>query len=262
MKAILVGLLGKIPIPSPAMVVALLALFIAASGTAVAAISFTDADGNITACADRKNGALRVLQSGQTSCTSKETQLAWKDGSTLLGKNGKAADSNKLDSKDATDFLGRNAQATDSAKLDGAVPDAYGGVMTGRINGINGAPGGKFEYGAATGISGANGYQSSVNKTLSPAQPVVLRDFAAQLMGERNDDDGVVMFYIIVGGDNNGGGPVLYHLCDIVVVHGESSCTAPAGITIPAGTPIELAVDSSDDMASVDALFGYRLTTT
>jgi hypothetical protein len=237
MKAIFVGVLGKIPIPSPAMVVALLALFIATSGTAVAAISFTDADGNITACADRKNGALRVLQSGQTSCTSKETQLAWKDGSTLLGKNDKAAD---------------------SAKLDGAMPDAYGGIMTGRINQINGELADPLpQYGAASGLSDAVGEDmSSVNMTLSPGQPVVLRDFAAQVMSNEQLI-GRVRLYLLIGG-NNGGNPTPYHLCDIE--DQGVSCTAPAGITIPASTPIELMVFNSP--VTHDVAFGYRLTTT
>jgi hypothetical protein len=115
MKAILAGFLGKIPIPTPAMVVALLALLIAASGAAVAAIP---SNGTITACYVKSNGALRVIDTGQT-CTSKETQLTWKDGSMLLGKNEMAADSDKLDNKDSTEFLGANQTAVDSDKLDG-----------------------------------------------------------------------------------------------------------------------------------------------
>lgn len=83
--------------------VALLALLIAASGAAVAAIP--SSDGIITACRDNKTGTLRVIDAeGGKRCTSKETQLSWKDGSTLLGKNEKAADSDKLDGKDSADF--------------------------------------------------------------------------------------------------------------------------------------------------------------
>jgi hypothetical protein len=97
------------------MVVALLALLIAASGAAVAAIP---SNGTITACYAKSNGALRVIDTGQT-CTAKETLLAWMDGSTLLGKNEKATDSDKLDNKDSTEFLGANQTAADSDKLDG-----------------------------------------------------------------------------------------------------------------------------------------------
>ena len=104
MKAILGGVLGKIPVPTPAMVVALLALFFAASGTAVAAISYTASDGTITACRDNKTGVLRVIQSGQSCTASRETTITWNDGIT-----GKVADADKLDGQDASAFLYRSA---------------------------------------------------------------------------------------------------------------------------------------------------------
>src|SRR5215203_5998670 len=116
MKPTLGGVLGKIPIPTPAMVVALLALFIAASGVAVATIP---SNGTITACYAKSNGALRVIDTGQT-CTSKETQLAWMDGCTLLGKNEKATDSDKLDNKDSTAFYAQGAKVADSSHADQA----------------------------------------------------------------------------------------------------------------------------------------------
>jgi hypothetical protein len=74
------------------------ALLIAASGAAVAAIP--SSDGTINACRDTRTGTLRVINAeGGQRCTTKETQLAWKDGIT-----GKVADSEKFDGRDSTDF--------------------------------------------------------------------------------------------------------------------------------------------------------------
>ena len=75
------GVLGKIPRPSPAMGVALMALVLAFSGAAVAAIPGQE-DGSITACRNEHNGALRVIdaEEGQT-CRASEAQLSWQAGS-------------------------------------------------------------------------------------------------------------------------------------------------------------------------------------
>jgi hypothetical protein len=97
------------------MAVALLALFIAASGTGVAAISYTASDGTITACRDNRTGALRVIQSGQTCTTSKETTITWNDGIT-----GKVADSDKLDGKDSSEFYAQGSKVADSDHADQA----------------------------------------------------------------------------------------------------------------------------------------------
>jgi hypothetical protein len=98
MRTILGGLGRRIPRPTPAMGVALLALLIACSGAAVAAIP--SSDGTISACRDNRTGAVRVMdaQSAQT-CRATETQLAWKDGI-----HGKVADSELLDGKNANDL--------------------------------------------------------------------------------------------------------------------------------------------------------------
>jgi hypothetical protein len=115
MKATLGSVLGKVPRPSPAMVVALVALLIAASGAAFAAIP--SSSGTITACYDKGNGTLRVIdpEEGQ-ACHSTETQLSWKDGIT-----GKVSDSDKLDGKDSSKFA--------RASLFGSPVDAFNGEV-------------------------------------------------------------------------------------------------------------------------------------
>ena len=113
MRTILGGLGRRIPRPTPAMGVALLALLIACSGAAVAAIP--SSDGTITACRDNRNGTLRAIDTAGQTCSSRETQLAWKDGIT-----GKVADSDKLDNKDSTDFYAAGSKVADAAHADQA----------------------------------------------------------------------------------------------------------------------------------------------
>lgn len=98
MWATIGGVLGKIPRPSPAMVLALVALLVATSGAAFATIP--SSSGTIKTCYDKGNGTLRVIdvEDGQ-DCRSTETSLSWKDGIT-----GKVADSDKLDGLDSSKF--------------------------------------------------------------------------------------------------------------------------------------------------------------
>ena len=129
--------------------VALLALLIACSGAAVAAIP--SADGTITACRDNRSGALRIInaEGGQT-CSARETQLAWKDGI-----NGKVADSlhadradnatnaanaanadsatsagdaDTLDGRDSTEFLDKTGTVANSDTLDGMDSSSFAGT--------------------------------------------------------------------------------------------------------------------------------------
>lgn len=99
MRAKLGGFLSRVARPpSPAMMVALLALLVAASGAAFAAIP--SSSGTITACYDKGNATLRVIDTLEgEECRSTETQLRWKDGI-----HGKVANSDKLDGLDSSRF--------------------------------------------------------------------------------------------------------------------------------------------------------------
>ena len=110
--------------------VALLALLIACSGAAVAAIPSLP-DGTITACRDNKTGVLRVIDAASQSCAnSKETTLTWKDG--IHGKVAdalhadqadnatNAANADTVDGKNASDFYALGSKVLDSAHADQA----------------------------------------------------------------------------------------------------------------------------------------------
>jgi hypothetical protein len=125
----ILSMLGRIPRPTPALGVALLALLIACSGAAVAAIPSTD--GTITACYDKKSGALRVIDTqGSQTCKASETQLIWKNG--IVGKVAdslhadradnatNAANADTVDGKHASDFYAAGSKVTDSAHADEA----------------------------------------------------------------------------------------------------------------------------------------------
>jgi hypothetical protein len=117
MRTILSGLGRRIPRPTPAMGVALLALLIACSGAAVAAIP--SSDGTISACRDNRTGTLRVINTESPpqpqTCRSTETQLSWKNG--LPGST--VDNSDNLDGKSKEDFYATGSKVADSELLDG-----------------------------------------------------------------------------------------------------------------------------------------------
>jgi hypothetical protein len=114
------------------MVVAIIALCVAGTGAAVAAIP--GSDGTISACYKPANGNLRVIDAGER-CKHQERLLTWRDGvngkvanadlldgidsTGFLTADGKAVDSDKLDGRDSTDFLSATGTAVNADKLDG-----------------------------------------------------------------------------------------------------------------------------------------------
>lgn len=125
---------ARIRRPSPGTVLGGLALIVAMSGVAVAAIP--GGNGAVTACVS-KDGEVKVIDA-EAGATCKGSQATVKlastdatgkvanadkldglDSTDFLGANAKAADSDKLDNKDSTEFLGATAKAADSEKLDG-----------------------------------------------------------------------------------------------------------------------------------------------
>jgi hypothetical protein len=86
--------------PSPAMVVALLALFVALSGVAVATIP--DSNGTVTICYNSKDGTPRVVDTeAEPQCRKNETKL----GLASVDSQGKVANSDRLDGLDSSQLL-------------------------------------------------------------------------------------------------------------------------------------------------------------
>ncbi len=176
--------------PSPAMVVASLALFVSLGGGAYAAVSVPP---NSVGTAQLKNAAVTGAKLHGNAVSSPKVE----DGSLLaqdikagqiaagLGAAGgdltgsypdpsiaSGAVTNAKLAADAVNTANFNpgAQAPDSAKLAGLPAADYGGVLSGRIGGLGAGPGTTY-WGAVSGNSTASTTEAD-DTTLSPAEPL------------------------------------------------------------------------------------------
>ena len=133
----------RVRVPSPAMVVALLALFVALAGSGTAAVLVTSADirdGTIRGV-DVRNGGLRgldvangslrgvdVRNNSLTGADVNEASLGRVPAAERAVSAQSAGNANALDGLDSTAFLGAGAKATDSEALDGLDSTAFVGV--------------------------------------------------------------------------------------------------------------------------------------
>lgn len=127
---------------SPSMAVALLALFVAMTGTGYAALKVNGRD-----IKKRSIPGNRLVDNGVTGRQVNEARLGTvprahnadtlaglgagsflQDPSAFLGAGAKAADSNQLDGLDSSAFLGAAAKAADSDQLDGIDSTAFLGA--------------------------------------------------------------------------------------------------------------------------------------
>ena len=115
--------------PSPAIVISVIALFVALGGSSYAAITVNGSQ--------LKNGSVAGKKLKRNTLTGKqirESKLGAVPNAKALGglpaagyltTTGKAADADKLDGLDSTAFLGAGAKAADADKLDGKDGSAY-----------------------------------------------------------------------------------------------------------------------------------------
>jgi hypothetical protein len=127
---------------SPSMAVALLALFVALTGTGYAALKVNGKD-----IRKRSIPGNRLVNDGVTGRQVNEGRLGavpraqsadtlagltpgsfLRNPSAFLAKGAKAADSERLDGLDSSGFLGAAAKAADSEQLDGLEPSAFLGA--------------------------------------------------------------------------------------------------------------------------------------
>ncbi len=260
--------------PSPAMVVASLALFVSLGGGAYAAVSVPP---NSVGTAQLKNAAVTGAKLHGNAVSSPKVE----DGSLLaqdikagqiaagLGAAGgdltgsypdpsiaSGAVTNAKLAADAVNTANFNpgAQAPDSAKLDQRAPDDYGAVLSGRINGLSGTAGGTVpdQYGTVSGISTPSNTQTSVT-TVSPNQTLVARDLSVQITaapGSGNDRT----FELVVNGTRSG------LLCEIA--NSATSCSDSGPVTVPAGATLSLLshIENESGVPSANVLFAFRLT--
>jgi hypothetical protein len=132
--------------PSPALVVAVVAVVAAAGGFAVAAVP--DGQGRITACYAKKSGKLRVLVRG-TRCRPPEKRLRWSQ----TGPQGPAG-------------------------VDGAAGSPASSMLT--ANTLNAAPANETRFIHPSGTSDLY-LDVDIAVMLSPSTPVVARDLAVEL---------------------------------------------------------------------------------
>jgi hypothetical protein len=119
--------------PSPALVVALVALFVALAGSGYAAVKLNGSqlvNRSVTGVKLKKNTVtgteVKETSLGTVPSAVNANQLGGRAPAAFLLAGDKAADSDKLDGLDSSAFLQTGAKASDSDKLDGQNSTAFG----------------------------------------------------------------------------------------------------------------------------------------
>jgi hypothetical protein len=159
--------------PTPATVIALIALVIAIGGVGYAAIP--SGDGKINGCYDTSSGALRVIDTAKDErCGTGERALSWRSGSEVRGADiasgavtrpkiaagavngGKVAD-NSLTGADILESTLNLGKLANAGRLDGKDSTAFG------------APNQAFEVSSATPVKIEGGFVNAATSRSVPA---------------------------------------------------------------------------------------------
>jgi hypothetical protein len=212
--------------PSPAMVVALVALFVALGGSSYAVVQLNGK--NIT---NRSIAGKKVKRNALTGAEIRESRLgrvpnaARLDGrgaGTFLSSDGTAANSRTLDGRPASSFLAADATAANAANLGGLPPSSWVrrecNQSSGQIKGMAAVDSSPTFPGTFTEVSGYNCSGQSVEaRRLSMGRyevrfngsPVtravataVVSDFSADSVSVTNSAPGVFTVYVLNTGAN------------------------------------------------------------
>jgi hypothetical protein len=246
--------------PSPAMVVALVALFVALGGSAYAFTVPKDSVGT----AQLKDSAVTGVKLHDTAVTSSKV----KPGSLLANdfKSGQIASGLGPAGGDLTgsypnlriqpgavisaDFAS-DAQTPDSAQLGTMPPSAYGAVLSGRVDGLS-ITDGTTEYGAASGTTSSPDPTWYHVDTDSPNQDLKARDFVVDLT--TSPESGASRTISLAIGNTQ-----TSLSCTLAGVS-DTRCTVPGPVDVPAGSPISIEDDVSGSPAHSDVQFAFRLS--
>ena len=229
--------------PSPAMVIALIALFVSLGGTAAAlsgsnTVFSDDIVDNQVYSADLRNDTL--AGGGLVSADVRndiQTSPAGGLGAVDLKPSSVGTSEVTLNSLNGTDI--------NEPSL------AIGPTYSGRINGINsgnGSVGQIAEYGTVTGLSTAS-LNLAATQVLSPNRPVTISDLSVR-QTSANSPNGSRGYLIFDDGQNTGIGCAIFAM--------QSTCdSGSATWAVDPGSALTIRVTTDGTGSAPDAMFGF-----
>ncbi len=212
----------RLSLPSPAMAVAVLALFVALGGTGYAALKLPK---NSVSTKQLKKGAVKNADIGANAVTGPKV---------------------KRGSLTASDF--RAGSLPQGPKGDAGAPGAPGNPASSAILGRGNAVGAGTSFLAPSGLAAANGNENLVS-AFTPNTTIVASDLSVSLSVAPGLADSRT-FTLRVGNANTA------LVC--LVGGGTSTCNSTGSVTIPPASLISIGSTSTGTPGLTDVRFGWR----